>query len=188
MVKYSAGRKSVKSVSKKNVKSAEKKKVVNPKTGKSIQQGGATYNRLTVSEKKKADQSVAAPQNALNKKATKAATKGEKKSKYFSASAEKSLSESHKKYCRCIAHIAAKQSASCNASSSSSTQRGKGCVNPYAVCTKVVGRSGPGSGECLQYYDLGAIPKDEVEALAVLKTKSKNVKALYAKQKKAIAK
>lgn len=74
------------------------------------------------------------------------------KSAYFKSKTP--LTEEQKSYCRCIAHVSAKDSA----------------YNPYAVCTKSVGRAG--SFKCTPYYNYDEIPQEEVEGLARLKGKS----------------
>jgi len=53
------------------------------------------------------------------------------------------LTELNKKYCRCLVHVSGKVN------------------NPYAVCTKSVGREG--SPKCFDEFDFNHIPKDELE-------------------------
>lgn len=82
------------------------------------------------------------------------------------------ISESQKKYCRCVAHVASKNDEWCyihNAWKKPTGNTGRKCYNPYAVCTKTTHRSGAGSRECLKYMDLGNMPLSEVKALANLK-------------------
>ena len=100
-------------------------------------------------------------------------------SSYFLKDAK--ISESQRKYCRCVAHISAKNDEWCythgmwkrGRSSGRSLSKRK-CYNPYAVCTKATHRRGPGSRECLKYMDLDNMPLSEVKALANLKGVSVN--------------
>lgn len=64
------------------------------------------------------------------------------------------LDDDQARWCRCIAHVSAKSSA----------------YNPYAICTKSVGRVG--RFKCAPYYNYDQMPKEEVEGLAKLKGKS----------------
>lgn len=92
------------------------------------------------------------------------------KADYFSP--DSSLNEEQKKYCRCILHTAAKQPDWCLTEKAWRQNRnGKGCYNPYAICTKSTGRSGP-QFECVPSYNLDNIPEQELNALGKLKGKS----------------
>lgn len=82
---------------------------------------------------------------------------------------ESNLSQSHQKYCRCIAKVAARNPEWCN-------RHGKwkmgaqGCYNPYAICTKSTKRTG--QKRCLPYFDLENMTYKEVKALADMKGKT----------------
>ena len=68
-------------------------------------------------------------------------------------------SEHQGRYCRCVAHVKAKNSPECNMTHDYG--HGK-CYNPYAVCSKTVGRD---EKECGKYYDLSRMPRPEVQAI-----------------------
>ena len=100
----------------------------------------------------------------------------EDKDRYFLG--EGALNDMQKKYCRCILHTADKQPGWCLKDKAWYKKRdGEQCYNPYAVCTKSVGRKGP-AFECVKNLDLDVIPESELEALAQLKGKS--IDELYA--------
>nr|QBK86316.1 MAG: HeH/LEM domain protein [Marseillevirus LCMAC102] len=82
------------------------------------------------------------------------------KEKYFVTRSP--LSQQQKKYCRCIAHVAAKNPEWCNKHGTWKT-----CVNPYAVCTTRTRRTG--MFYCVKYMDLDSMPAKEVKALADMK-------------------
>jgi len=81
------------------------------------------------------------------------------KEKYFRPGSP--LNSRQKAYCRCIAHVSAKDSA----------------LNPYAICTKSTKRTG--RFKCAPYYDYSNIPDHEVKGLAKLKgTNVSNMKRI----------
>jgi hypothetical protein len=81
------------------------------------------------------------------------------------------------RYCRCIAHTAKQQPDWCLKEKAWYQKRdGKGCYNPYAVCTKSIKRTG--NVECFSYYDLENLPEEEQMALMYLKNKN-NLAELY---------
>lgn len=81
------------------------------------------------------------------------------------------LSEPHRKYCRCIYHVADKQSSKCLKQRAWETKvDGKQCYNPYAICSKSTKRKG--SVECFKNTNLNALPQNEIKALADLKRMS----------------
>lgn len=87
------------------------------------------------------------------------------------------LNNIQKKYCRCLLHVADDQEDWCLRDKAWFESRdGVECYNPYAVCTKSVGRKGP-AFECVRHFDLDTIPASELNALADLKGKSE--KDLY---------
>jgi hypothetical protein len=94
------------------------------------------------------------------------------------------LTEKEKSYCRCIAHVAGKQSLSCLRSKgwSNNGKRTRKCVNPYPICTKSVGRTG--AVECFVNYNLANIPKNELLGLAAIRSKKKRTIKRKTKNKK----
>lgn len=106
------------------------------------------------------------------------------KEPYFAPGVQ--MTDVHKSYCRCVAHLSAKQTDDCLHRLHGGYRPKKGdpgrCYNPYAVCTASTKRRGPGSGECLQHYDLDDIPEDERRAMAILKTGSEDSSILYERQ------
>ena len=81
------------------------------------------------------------------------------------------LSEPHKKYCRCILHVADQQSTECLRSKNWGKKvNGKQCYNPYAVCTASTKRTG--TPECTKNLNLETIPKSEINALLDIKKMS----------------
>lgn len=73
------------------------------------------------------------------------------------------LSNQEEKYCRCVLHVAAKNSEECNSSKAWGSDH---CYNPYAVCAKSTRAS---SRECGSSYDWEGIPEQEVRAYAQMK-------------------
>lgn len=94
------------------------------------------------------------------------------KSKYFKKTVNDQrpgLSLKEQKWCRCILHVAAKQSKECLKDVKNNAGKileGKKCYNPYAVCSKVIGTS---SRNCDMYYNFRHIPTHELIAYAYLK-------------------
>lgn len=78
------------------------------------------------------------------------------------------LNDSQMSYCKCLAHVAAKNPEWCYRHGAWKTVRpGTPCYNPYAVCTKSTRRRG--SFPCTKYYDFENMPEDEVRSLAMMK-------------------
>jgi hypothetical protein len=78
------------------------------------------------------------------------------------------LSAEDRKYCRCVYHVAAKQSEACLRSRRWQTQvKGRNCYNPYSVCTASTKRRG--SVKCFENTNLKNMPRKELKALGVLK-------------------
>jgi len=72
------------------------------------------------------------------------------------------LTEKEGKYCRCVLHVAAKNTATCN----TSHKWGSGaCYNPYAVCAKSTKTS---VRFCGMRYEWEKIPTEELRAFAEL--------------------
>lgn len=92
--------------------------------------------------------------------------KKNKKKSYFIE--DNPLTTKEKKYCRCLAHVSAQNDSKCynkDEEWKKGKNSSKGCVNPYGICTKSVGRKGK-RVECLKYYNLDNIPKAEVSGIA----------------------
>ena len=90
----------------------------------------------------------------------------EAKEKYFIRGTP--LNKKQKDYCRCIAHVAAKNPEWCFKHQAwKRAKKGDKCLNPYAICTKSTKRRG--RFYCTKYYDLENIPIEEVKALASMK-------------------
>jgi hypothetical protein len=88
------------------------------------------------------------------------------KSKYFKEGVP--LTKRQKNYCRCVAHVAVKNPKRCYKNDEWKKRPPvKGCYNPYAICTKNIGRKS--RFHCIEYMDLKAMPRREVQALADLK-------------------
>ena len=88
---------------------------------------------------------------------------------YFSAKKAKNLSDKQKKYCRCILHVASDQPDWCLINKEWEKKKGEEtCYQPYAICTKNVGRD---SNHCYKYYNLNKLPYNELRALMLLKGK-----------------
>ncbi len=84
------------------------------------------------------------------------------KKSYFKDSTH--LSKKQQSYCRCVAHVAAKNPASCYGGSSPEWKKGaksRGCTNPYQICAGSVGTS----ARCYDQYDFRKIRANEVRAL-----------------------
>ncbi len=85
------------------------------------------------------------------------------------------ISEKHKKYCRCVSHVATKNTDKCYTSGEWKLPRkrrgkkepDKPCVNPYPVCRSRIGSTG--TRDCLKYMDLDKMPEDELKAQAKMK-------------------
>lgn len=81
-----------------------------------------------------------------------------------------SLKEQEQKYCRCVLHVAAKQTGEClkRAGKIKGGEKinGKTCSNPYAICAKTTRTS---SRSCGKSYDFNKIPDNELRAYAAMK-------------------
>ncbi len=84
-----------------------------------------------------------------------------KRKSYFKSG--NNLTENNRKYCRCVYHVAAKQSHQCL----SSQNWGGKCYNPYSVCTASTKRRG--KVNCFENTNLSRLPEKELQALAALK-------------------
>jgi hypothetical protein len=86
---------------------------------------------------------------------------------YFKENAD--LNEREKKWCRCVLHVAAKQSDQCLENVNENAGKlfdGKSCYNFYAVCSSTVGTS---SRKCGINYEFRNIPDNELVAYAKIK-------------------
>ena len=75
------------------------------------------------------------------------------------------MSTMHKKYCKCIVDVAGNQSDSCLRRKS----WGGGCYNPYAICTKSVGRRG--ALRCYSHYKPSNIPASKWRKYQIMEGK-----------------
>lgn len=83
-----------------------------------------------------------------------------------------SLPDQHQRYCRCLLHVSAQQSFQCLQQQRQRLgQTLSDCVNPYAVCTRSVGRTGK-QYRCTRYYDLETIPPAELNSWLAFKGKT----------------
>lgn len=156
-----------------SAKMSDQKQVINPETCLPILVDGPTYKAL-LSE---GHWSKAQLHSHAQRKKRKSTGQSEaQKRAYITPSARRRLreklgtemAEKHEKWCRCVAHVATQKSVD----------------NPYAICSKSIGKHG--TNECLQYYNLDAMPQNEVRALAKLKkmtVSEMRKKAEYARQK-----
>lgn len=91
---------------------------------------------------------------------------GESRSKYFVE--DTPLNKAQMDYCRCLAHVSAKNPPWCYKHGAwKSVRPGTPCYNPYALCTKSTGRKG--RFRCAKFYDFENMPKNEVRTLAMMK-------------------
>lgn len=83
-----------------------------------------------------------------------------------------SLNDQEQKYCRCVLHVAAKQTGECLKQGKAGRIKGgekvKGatCSNPYAICAKTTRTS---SRSCGKSYDFRKIPDNELKVYASMK-------------------
>lgn len=83
--------------------------------------------------------------------------------------AETEEAEARGRRCRCILHVSAKQNAACLRGLPGAQGKmieGQRCYNPYPICVKSTGVGGRAS--CYDYYDLEALPDEELRAFAVM--------------------
>lgn len=73
----------------------------------------------------------------------------------------RSKSSMEKKYCGCVAKVTSKQPKKCYTRGTFKSK--SGCYNPYAVCTKSVGRTG--KIKCGKYYSK-SLTKKQFDSLA----------------------
>jgi hypothetical protein len=94
------------------------------------------------------------------------------------------LNSKQRKYCKCIAHVSAKNDSKCYGKYEEWKKgpKSKDCLNPYVICTKSTNRSGS-RFECVPYYNLEAIPKLEIASLAGLHGKKLSEFKKYVKEK-----
>lgn len=89
-------------------------------------------------------------------------TKKEKRDAYFQSLA--ALTDAEQRYCRCVLHVAAKNSRACNRGLREKAGSGA-CYNPYAVCSK---RIPVGRVYCGAQYEWSRIPTEELVAYSDL--------------------
>ena len=91
------------------------------------------------------------------------------KAKYFKAGTayHKDPASMPARYCRCLMHGAKGQPTWCLKEKAwNQTRQGKKCYNPYAFCTKSVGRKG--TVECSAHFAYKNVPKAEAAAYKLL--------------------
>lgn len=89
------------------------------------------------------------------------------KPNYFKKGSD--LTEREQKWCRCVLHVAAKQTDQCLDDVNKNARKvynSKTCYNPYAVCSATVGTS---SRKCGVSYEFRNIPDIELIAYAHMK-------------------
>jgi hypothetical protein len=84
---------------------------------------------------------------------------------------EADVGEQKKKYCRCIAKVAAKQPKRCFYPRKAKSDLKPGCYNPYAICGRVFPK-GHGKIRCTEIYDYSSMPAGQVAAVAALHGKT----------------
>mgnify|MGYP000117114110 FL=1 len=105
---------------------------------------------------------------------------------YFKPSSVQSMEDQQKKYCRCLLHVASKEPLSCLRARKWGI--GKDCVNPYAICTKSVGRK---KLSCTPDFNLDLLslyrPREGKALLALTQKSSiENLKKETRREKKAL--
>lgn len=82
----------------------------------------------------------------------------------------KSMTSGHRKYCRCLLKVAAKQTKPClRRQASGSKKRTSGCANPYAVCARIPHGK---KRACVPHFNFKKIPRAVAESYAALKNKT----------------
>lgn len=92
---------------------------------------------------------------------------GDTTKNYFKEGSD--LREDEKKWCRCVLHVASKQSDQCLVDVNKNARKtydGKTCYNIYAVCSSRVGTS---SRKCGINYEFNNIPDNELIAYSKMK-------------------
>ena len=98
------------------------------------------------------------------------------------------LSPRESKWCRCVLHVAAKQTSECLRTKKwRQVVDGQKCVNPYAVCSDKVGTSSKEKG-CVMWYNFDELTKDELWGYVNLKNLRIRKQASEAELLKAIEK
>ena len=118
------------------------------------------------------------PQRKSHRKSKKQSRKRSRRSRSRTKSRKRSyfkrghtLTEPHEKYCRCVLHVADKQTSECLREKKWNQRvNGKQCYNPYSTCTASTKRTG--SPECTKNLNLYNIPKNELKALLDIKKMS----------------
>ena len=95
-------------------------------------------------------------------------TTAEKNRRYFKH--PEAVTEPVRKYCRCLADVAAKQGKTCLRQNKSKSGKGR-CYNPYAICGRIKPKS-MGRGGCAMLYNYKTMPLAQKEAVANLHNKT----------------
>lgn len=89
---------------------------------------------------------------------------------YFTPLGARTLDERSQAYCRCQAHVAARQDTWClenvNSRAGQTSPDGRKCYNPFAICHASVRGGG---NECSAYMNWEGMPTDELWAYAALR-------------------
>jgi hypothetical protein len=96
-------------------------------------------------------------------------TKSTQRRSYFTQEARLNLREDEQRWCRCVLHVASKQTPHCLEDVNRNARKvfeGQPCHNPYPVCSVTVGTS---SRQCGRSYDFKNIPDNELKAYARMK-------------------
>ena len=97
------------------------------------------------------------------------------KKKYFREN--NTLNANQKKYCRCVLHVAKRNTRACNRNKN----WGNKCYNPYAVCAKTT-KTSTGSKPCQYNFLSQDIPNDEIVAYLDLNQNKYNKKTINRSQ------
>lgn len=151
-----------------NISSSGTKKQLYDRISRVLRQHGGRVaprrkRKSVVPRRRKSRKKSRKPQKRSTR--SKSRTKSRKRS-YFKRG--HTLTEPHERYCRCVLHVADKQSSECLRGKKWKQQvNGKQCFNPYSICTKSTGRTG--SPECTKNLNINNIPKSELKALLDIK-------------------
>lgn len=143
--------------SKRNIRRSRKRKTRKTvrRASKKIRKSARKIRRKTRSKVRKSARKI---RRKTRSKMRGGSRKSVKKKSYFKKGHK--LSVGHQKYCRCVLHVAAKQSQTClKRKSWRKKVNGKMCYSPFAVCTKSTRRRGKVS--CRENYNRKNIPMNE---------------------------
>lgn len=156
------------------------KTIINPLTCREIEMGKYTFQKLVKEDiifpdgtltpngkKQMKCKSIKSPKKSPKSPKSAKSPKSPKGDEYFNSKSVDSISDTQKRYCRCVLHVAAKNKKECNISKGISDKKSRtsDCVNPYAICRKNIK---PETKYCAEYYDYSNIPDRELVAFAEL--------------------